>query len=363
MRISELSEGPRPNYLLHGMEGLIQGLKILVSLALAVLIPAAGILVLHLSDESLSEKQSSYRPMAIEPIYQLDLGEPDGLVVLRTRRQILLRDLEGGELLESLPALPHILASSQWNPPSQQLILGYSDGRVGLLKRDESWTIQHTAHIHQDDIRSIAVSPDGRLAATGSSDRLCVWDLQQGQLLAETTQLKGGADALEFSPDQKRLLAGTDIGKVQILRTKSLEVLKSFDLGSGAISDAAFFANGEKVLAGNLHGGLFVLDVNRGETIWQSQCCRLHMIALDISPDQSVAAFSDWSNHIHLLSLETFERIDSFVGHNKPASTVQFSRDGKDLYSTSYDGTVRVWDVDSFAELTCYRGTLPEADK
>lgn len=360
MWISKPSEGPRPNFLMKGLEGLIQGAKALVSLGLAALMLVAGVFVLHLSDEPISGEAAAYKPNPVEPIYQLELSEQQQFLVLRARQQILFRDVESGELMESLPALPHIVSASKWIPSSQQLILGHGDGRVALLKRGESWKMKYTAHVHQEDIRSIALSSDGRLAATGSLDRLCLWDLEQGHLLASTTALDGGPDSMQFSPDQQRIVAGTDNGKIQIIQVKNLNVLRSFNLSPVAISEAAFFDDGQKVLAGDLHGKMFALDANTGEIVWTENCCRLHLIALAISPDQSYAALTDWTDNIHLYSLETFERIDRFVGHKSAVSTVQFSRDGKTLYSSSYDGTVRVWDIGSFSELDCYRGTIPD---
>ncbi|MCA9070525.1 MAG: PQQ-binding-like beta-propeller repeat protein [Planctomycetaceae bacterium] len=363
MRISELAEGSRPNVLLNGVEGFLQGLKILFAIGLAVLIFVGGVFVLHFSDETISGEETAYKPNPVEPIYQLELGEENQFLVLRTRQHLLFRDIESGELLESLPALPHIVATSRWIPNSRKLIFGFGDGQVAILSQDESWEMQYTPHIHRDDIRSIAVSSDGRLAVSGSSDRLCLWDLDQRRLLAETDKLKCSPDSMQFSPDQSRIVAGTDNGKIMVIQTEDLKVQRTINLGPAGISEAAFFENGEKVLAGNLHGGMFALDANTGETLWKDESCRLHMITLTISPDQSFAAFTDWTDNIHLLSLKTFERIDSFVGHQKAVSSVQFSRDGKKVFSASYDGTVRIWDVNSFGELDCYRGTLPGKDE
>lgn len=362
MRISELSEGPRPHTLHKGMEALIQGFKVVLSIGLVVLVLVGSVVLLQFSDESISGQEAAYKPNPIEPIYELELDE-NQLLVLRTRRRVLIRDLRSGELLDALPAEAHIVATSKWVPNSQQLILAYADGRIAFMKRDESWRTTFTAQWHREDIRTIAVSNDGRLAATGSPDRLCLWDVDQGKLLAETTQLKCSPDVLQFSPNRNQLLVGTDTGKMFVFQSNSLKLVRSMQVSSGALSAAAYFDHGEKVLVGDLHGWMFVLDPNTGETVWKDQCLHLHMIALAISPDESYAAVSDWTDNIHLISLKTFERIDSFVGHKRAAATMQFSRDGKNLYSSGYDGTVRVWDVETFAELSCYRGTLPEKDE
>ena len=63
---------------------------------------------------------------------------------------------------------------------------------------------------HQDWIRCVAYSPDGKRIATCSDDRVVsIWDAENGERLLEP--LEGHTDAvlsIEFSPDGSFLVSG-----------------------------------------------------------------------------------------------------------------------------------------------------------
>ncbi len=75
----------------------------------------------------------------------------------------------------------------------------------------------------------MALSPDGRVAAVGTTDReVQLWDMQQGTLLFKQradvgtrasdrpAQVGDGVWSIAFSPDGSRLATGTDDGLIQM---------------------------------------------------------------------------------------------------------------------------------------------------
>jgi serine/threonine protein kinase len=76
------------------------------------------------------------------------------------------------------------------------------------------------------------------------------------------------------------------------------------------------------------------------------------ILAAAISPDgaRALTAGGQWNGSdytIRLFDLGTGSELKRFSGHEQLVSRVYFSRDGRKAYSTSWDSTVRSWDIES----------------
>lgn len=81
--------------------------------------------------------------------------------------------------------------------------------RVDLVDYDAQ-TIRQGLRGHTFAVRSVALSPDGRLAAGGGDDaQIKVWDVAAGKEVATLAGHQSTVDSLAFSPDGRRLLSGS----------------------------------------------------------------------------------------------------------------------------------------------------------
>ena len=143
------------------------------------------------------------------------LWPDDRQVVSGARGGLTLTDLETGETttfatpdvgrhLPSLAVSPDgaSLLAGAWSPPSATVW----DTAGGLVARLEG---------HGAVIRSVAFSPDGRIAATGSLDRTVkLWRTDTWQLMTTFPEQGGPPVAsLAFSPDGRSLVTGCELDK------------------------------------------------------------------------------------------------------------------------------------------------------
>jgi WD40 repeat protein len=84
-------------------------------------------------------------------------------------------------------------------------------------------TVHHVLHEHTDFIKSIAVTPDGRFAASAGKDRLLVlWDLSKALVIARYV---GDApfSACAIVADGSQIAVGDESGRVVILHLEKYD--------------------------------------------------------------------------------------------------------------------------------------------
>ncbi|MGE5656004.1 MAG: WD40 repeat domain-containing protein [Actinomycetota bacterium] len=168
-----------------------------------------------------------------------------------------------------------------------------------------SWKCAYTLPGHSSFVNSVAISPDGKILASGSWDKtIKLWNLGTGELIRTLTGHSDRVNTVAISPDGQILVSGS-----------SDETIKLWSLSSGEVI---------RTLLGHS------LGVN----------------SVAVSPDgQIVASCGGPDNSIKLWQQETGELLLTLMGHLDDVNAVVFSPDGQILASGSSDATSKVWDV------------------
>ena len=240
----------------------------------------------------------------------------------------------------------------------------------------------HTAWVH-----SVALTPDGRFAVSGSWDcTLRVWDLQQGQPVRTLEGHKGWVNAVAVTPDGSRAISAASDCTLRVwdLATgQSVHILKAHTDRVNAIvvmpdCRTAISASSDRTLrlwdlekgklVRTLKGHLRVVNAvavtpdGRNAVsvsdyrlrIWDLERGRLartleaHMDwinTLAITPDGRYAVSGAANNNLCVWDLETGQSVLTLAGHTNKVTAVVLLPDGHHAISGSADHTLRMWDL------------------
>jgi WD40 repeat protein len=327
------------------------------------------------------------------------------------------------------------------SPDGQRALSGGADRSVRLwdvASGQELVRFRGTA----GEVRRVAFAPDGRTALSCSSNEtpLRLWDLRDLPSLGPAVDINKPLRLLEghtrgvlsvaFSPDGRRAVSGSQDGTVRFWDVETGKQERKFERHTEPVECVAFSSDGQRVLSGSSDGlalcweadygrelnfcaahahavtsvafapgGLFVTGSDRDAVIrlWQiPESGKTLPPSLAISPNTApptapgegvrfaghrngvscVAVSPDGhqvltgsglcdlegktgigsENELRLWDRRSGQELRRLRGHTKPVLRVVFSRDGKQALSGSMDGTVRQWDLAAGREVRALSG-------
>ncbi|MCY2941881.1 MAG: NB-ARC domain protein [Planctomycetota bacterium] len=205
---------------------------------------------------------------------------------------------------------------------------------------------------HISIVESLAISPDGKLLASGSFQEVRIWDAATG---AEVKRIDGFADrvvALTFSPDSKLLAtaggAATEDGEVKIFDVATGKQLLDI---KGAHSDTAFgvaFSPDGKMLAScGADKFVKIFEVPSGKPVKSFEGHTHHVMDVAWKNDGKFLASAGADNAIKVWDFEKGEQARTIAGHTKQISRLQFVGITPTFITCSGDKSLRIWNVDT----------------
>ncbi len=193
---------------------------------------------------------------------------------------------------------------------------------------------------HKGDVNAVAVSPDGKLFASGGDDNnTLIWEGGKSTTHASD---QGRVKALAFSPDGKRLAIGTDIGNVQVWDFATKKDLFSNRALEGRISQIAFMPDGKTFVVASVDHTLRILDTATGKEKAKLAAHKYDVRGLAIAKDGKTIFSCDTNGD--LITWKANKPSKPQAMNKAECHALAMSPDGKSLAAGFGDGAVVVFD-------------------
>jgi WD40 repeat protein len=266
------------------------------------------------------------------------------------------------------------------------LTIGGNDATLWNLD-DRRPVVRYSPH---GAVASAAVSPDGKLVATGSWDHSAkIWDTGSGRAVRKLENgHKGYINSVEFSPDGRELLTASDdytarlwdvaSGKptpiifqghtarvlsatfspdgTRVLTVSGDKTAMIWDRATGkmllpltghqwAVLSGRFSADarGSLVITGSQDATAIIWETRTGKPLRALKGHTAPVTSVAFSPDGTRALTGSRDNTAKLWDASTGKEILSLPGHTQEVTSVSFSRDGLNVLTSSRDGTAIIW--------------------
>lgn len=228
------------------------------------------------------------------------------------------------------------------------ILMVASGGKASVYEVD-SGAMQGWPLAHQSPISAVALTADGKLAATGDmAGQIRLWTLGSDIKQGNTLTLVGRINSLAFSRDGRRLVAAASNGAQVWDANTGAPLGPTLRSGSGSVGSAEFGGDDTRIVtvnADSIQGRVQVWDYQRGVPVGKPVEAggQFAYACLDETGKLVMTGAYGAPSFARVWEVETGKPITPQLTHKDFPIRGRFLEDGKKLLTISRDGSARVW--------------------
>jgi len=263
--------------------------------------------------------------------------------------------LPAGALSRLLPpdAGPKSVAIS---PDGTLAALASEDGSVrvfAIATAKLQLVIQAQATMAHD----VAFAPDGKhLAACGADGKARLYDVKSGLEIRAFEGHEEGTKSLCFSPDGGWLATSGEDGTLKVWDTETGELARTLDGHEAHVDRVAWSADGRTLLSEAADSTARLWNPRETEVRRVLPERDGEVAALALAPDGELGITTRGDRTWHVFNTQTGADVRVLRGQLGNGTCVAFAPDGRSVYTGATDGSLRQWDLASGIELRRFLG-------
>jgi WD40 repeat protein len=241
--------------------------------------------------------------------------------------------------------------------PDGKLLATASDDRLVIIWDIATMTVRGVLRGHQQRARACVFSPDGtRLLSASMDGTIRIWDVEEASLLHTFGEPSTRTLGCAWSPDGCLIAAASGNGKLSIWTAATGDKHREIDSPSGYEWDCSFSPDSRTMASGAEDGTIRLWDVEDGtlQASFAVHDGRIRCCTYDPSGTLIATAGSDTT--VRITRSGTGEVVHVLRGHTDRVRACAFSADGSVLVSAAEDRTIRLWDVATGEAIRTLRG-------
>jgi WD40 repeat protein len=267
----------------------------------------------------------------------------------------------GGPLLRTLAGHSARVNSIAVTPDGLRAVSGSDDWTARLWDALSGKPIGEPMR-HEGPVYSAQFSPDGQWVVTASGDKMArFWDVLSGKLIGEPMRHDSDVISAQFSADGQRIVS------VSAETVRLWDALSGKPIGEpmrhGArVRSVQFSADGQRVVTASGDNTARLWDALSGKPIGEPMRHGDTVAFARFSPDGQRAVTASRDKTARLWDTLSVKPIGEPMRHEDEVISAQFSPDGQRVVTASLDNTLRLWDARSGQTLRTLEGHTGEVN-
>lgn len=192
-------------------------------------------------------------------------------------------------------------------------------------------------------VLAVALSPDGKLLATGGKNEIRLWQIADSQQLQALQGHTQSVFALTFSPDGRILASGSEDCTVRLWDTQQGQCLQALQGHTQSVRALTFSPDGRILASGGEEGTVRLWNAQQGQCLQILQGHTQSMRALAFSPDSRMLASSSEDGTVRLWDIQQSLCLQVLQNPNCQVCSLVFTPDGNTWASGCKEEKIQLW--------------------